>query len=69
MTGWFLVWVLIVRTGTEFVMIPHEKPMPSFVICTKSKIALEKELTENPVDWGDFTSFTVDCKYKDESTP
>ena len=65
MTGWFLVWTLIVRTGFDFVMIPHEKPMPSFAICTESKIALEIELIENPVVWGDFTSFDVDCEYRD----
>jgi len=67
MTGWFLVWVLIVRTGVYFVMIPYEEPMPSFNACTTAKIELEKELTENPVGWGDFTSFDVDCEYRQEN--
>jgi len=66
MTGWVLVWVLVVRTGTAFVMTPHEKPMPSFDACTRAKIELETELSENPVSWGDFTSFSARCEYKDE---
>lgn len=59
----------MVRTGFDFVMLPHEKLTSSFDSCTTAKIALEIELTENPVVWGDFTSFTVTCKYKDENTP
>lgn len=69
MTGWYLVWVLIIRTGSAFVMDPHEQPQPSFDACTRAKIELEKELTENPIEWGDFTSFDVDCEYREERTP
>lgn len=64
MTGWYLIWVLTIRTGADFVMIPHELPQPSFDACARAKIELEQELTENPAEWGDFTSFNVDCKYK-----
>ncbi len=46
--------------------MPDERPRPSFDACTESKISLEKELAANPVPWGDFTSFSVRCEYRDE---
>lgn len=68
MTGWYLTWILVVRAGFDFSITPNEQPMPSFAICIESKIALERELTENPVVWGDFTSFSTDCKYRTSIT-
>lgn len=66
MTGWYLVWMLVIRAGSDFVIIPDEKPMSSFDACTHAKIELEKDFTENPPDWGDFTSFSIDCEHRKE---
>jgi len=66
MTGWFLVWILVVRTDAAFVIIPGEQQMPSYDTCIQTKYSKEKQLSENPIEWGDFTSYSVRCEYKDE---
>jgi len=68
MTGWYLVWILVIRAGTDFTITPNERPQPSFDACTAAKISLEKEFVENPVFWGDFTSFSMRCEYRDETS-
>lgn len=69
MTGWFLTWILVIRVGLDFTITPNERQMPSFDACTRAKISLEKELVANPVSWGDFTSFSINCVHKDGDTP
>ncbi|KKM00587.1 hypothetical protein LCGC14_1802880 [marine sediment metagenome] len=64
MTGWVLIWILVVRVGFEFIIIPDEQQMPSHDTCIQTKYAKEKQLSENPVEWGDFTSYSVRCEYK-----
>ena len=64
MTGWVLIWILVVRAGVEFVIIPDERQMPSYDTCIQTKYAKEKQLSENPVEWGDFTSYTVICEHR-----
>ncbi len=68
MTGWYLVWILVIRTGIEFHVTPHERPMPGFDACNNAKIELEAELAKNPVSWGDFTSFSIRCEFKDKNS-
>lgn len=67
MTGWYLVWILVIRVGIEFTITPNERLQPSFDACNNAKISLEKELVENPVSWGDFTSFSIHCEFKEET--
>ena len=64
MTGWFLVWILIVRSGAMFVIEPYEQQMPSYDACVQAKIVKEKQLSENPAEWGNFTSYNVSCEYR-----
>lgn len=67
MTGWYLVWILVIRVGTDFTITPHEHLQSSFDACTRAKINIELELSVNPVPWGDFTSFSARCEYKEEN--
>ncbi len=69
MTGWYLVWILVIRTGIEFVIFPHERQMPGFEACTNAKIELETELALNPPEWGDFTSFSINCERREDDAP
>ena len=64
---WFLVWILVVRSGTDFIIIPHERPIFGAEACGRAELLLEKQLMENPVEWGDFTSFSIRCERKEVS--
>ena len=63
MTGWYLVWILVIRFGSDFVIMPNERPV-SGESCQKAKIELEIQIAANPVEWGDFTSFSVRCELR-----
>jgi len=65
MTGWYLVWILVIRVGTDFTITPNERTMSSGDACTQAKIEMEKQFTANPVSWGDFTSFSFRCEYRE----
>jgi hypothetical protein len=64
MTGWYLVWILVIRSGAEFHITPNERPVGSIEECQRQKIVLEKQFFENPVDWGDATSYSIRCEYR-----
>jgi len=66
MTGWFLVWILVIRSGSDFYITPNEKPMSSGETCKHAKIELETQLLKNPVEWADFTSFSIRCELRTE---
>jgi len=68
MTGWYLVWILVIRTGIDFHITDHERIMPSLDACRIAKIELETEMAENPVSWGDFTSFSIRCERREDET-
>ncbi len=67
MTGWYLVWILVIRTGIDFYITPNELPMTGQEACREAKIAMETELATNPVKWGDFTSFSIRCELRTNS--
>lgn len=62
--GWYLVWILVIRFGVDFTISPNELPMSSGETCEQAKIEMEIQLMENPVRWGDFTSFNVRCELR-----
>jgi len=64
MTGWYLVWILVIRSGTDFFITPNEKPMSSAEACQEAKIEMELQLSKNPVEWGDATSFSIRCELR-----
>ncbi len=64
MTGWYLVWILVIRVGTDFTITPNERQMSGAESCQEAKIELEKEFSANPVSWGDFTSFSMRCELR-----
>ncbi len=63
---WYLIWILVIRTGSDFYITPNERAAGSLANCQEQKIALEKEYYDNPVDWGDATSYSIWCTFKDE---
>ena len=64
MTGWYLVWILVIRVGTDFTITPNERPRSGAESCQQAKIELERQLAENPVSWGDATSFSIRCELR-----
>jgi len=62
---WYLIWILIVRAGTEFHIFPKERPVVSAEACADAALILEKQLMENPIEWGDATSFSIRCELKE----
>ncbi len=64
MTGWYLVWILVIRFGMDFSITPNEKPMSGAEACQDAKIEMEAGFTANPVEWGDFTSFSIRCELR-----
>lgn len=62
MSSWYLVWILIVRTGYEFTLTPFERQVASSTSCTQAALVLEKQLMANPVEWADGYSFSIRCE-------
>ncbi len=62
---WYLVWILVIRTGSDFYITDNERAVGSLTICREQKVALEKEYTNNPVDWGDATSYSIWCDFRE----
>ena len=64
MSGWYLVWILVIRSGSDFFITPNEKLMGSAEACQIAMIDMEAQLTKNPVEWGDATSFSIRCELR-----
>ena len=48
----------------DFSITPNEKPMSGAEACQDAKIEMEAGFTANPVEWGDFTSFSIRCELR-----
>ena len=65
--GWYLVWILVIRSGSDFFITPNELQMGSAEACQRAMIDMESQLMENPVNWGDATSFSIRCELRTNS--
>ena len=62
---WYLVWILVIRSGSDFFITPNERVVGSLKDCRKQTIVLEQQFHDNPVDWGDATSYSIRCEFRE----